>query len=193
LWSHRWTKVAILCLAAIVAVFLIVGGIRLAHNNEGSGNPSLPAPSTTPTRPAPSDATQKPFVAPISAAQLTQYRQYAEGLQKANAVATKGFVSAGGTPTPTQLAAVATAYSSALNLYDFQLHFIPWPASMQTAIGVDHAQLKALMSFLQSFSSVSPTGTSAWLSDLHNRAGTTQTADNRIRQDLGLPSSSSFL
>ena len=48
------------------------------------------------------------------------------------------------------------------------------------------------MSFLQSISFVSPTGMSTWLSQMHTRTGTAQTADNQIRQDLGLPSSSSF-
>ena len=48
------------------------------------------------------------------------------------------------------------------------------------------------MSFLQSFSEVSPTGVGPWLSQFHDRADTAQTADNQVRQDLGLPSSSSF-
>ena len=132
------------------------------------------------------------FVAPIPAAQLINYEQYAQALQTANDTATKGFVGAGSTSTPAQIAAVVTPYWTALNLYDFQLHFIQWPASMQTAIAVDHAQLKSLMSFLKSISLVGPTGMNLWLSDLHNRTNTTQTADNQIRQDLGLPSSSSF-
>jgi len=186
LWSHRWTKMAVLCLAAVVAVFLIISGIRLVNKN-----PNLVPPSTTVTT-ATSHVHHTAFVAPISAAQLAQYEQYAQGLQKANAVATKGFVSAGSTPTTTQLTVVATPYRSSLNLYDFQLNFIQWPASMQTAIELDHTQLKALMSFLPSISSVSPTGISAWLSQLHSRTGLAQTADNQVREDLGLPISTSF-
>ena len=73
-------------------------------------------------------------MAPIDAAELTKYEQYAQGLQTANGVATRGFVSTNSTPTPAQLVAVDTAYRSALNLDDFQLNFIQWPASMQTAI-----------------------------------------------------------
>jgi len=177
---------ALLCLAAVVAVFLIISGIRLVNKN-----PNLVPPSTTVTT-ATSHVHHTAFVAPISAAQLAQYEQYAQGLQKANAVATKGFVSAGSTPTTTQLTVVATPYRSSLNLYDFQLNFIQWPASMQTAIELDHTQLKALMSFLPSISSVSPTGISAWLSQLHSRTGLAQTADNQVREDLGLPISTSF-
>ncbi len=176
-------------LAAVVVVLLIIAGIRLvADGNTGSGGSS---PTTTVTQPA-SRPAHVHFVAPISAADLAKYEGYADGLQQANTVATKAIVSAGSTPTPTQLAPVITAYGSALNLYDFQLHFIQWPAAMLTAIAVDHGQLKALMSFLQSFGEVSPTGVAPWLSQFHDRADTAQTADNQVRQDLGLPSSSSF-
>jgi hypothetical protein len=133
-------------------------------------------------------------VAPISAAQMTQYDGYAAGLKTANEAATRGFVGVGSThaPTQTQVAGVVTSYGVAVNLYDFQLHFIQWPASMQTAIAVDHAQFKALLSFLQSFNIVAPSGMSAWLAQFHARTRTTEAADNEIRKDLGLPSSSSF-
>ena len=192
LWSQRWTKVTVVCLAAVVAVLLIIWGIRLTHQDPGSSGPNLPPPSTTTTRAASSQTAQTSFVAPITSAQLAQYEQYAAGLQTANVAASKGFVGTGSTPTSTQMAPVVAAYRTAVNLYDFQLRFIQWPASMQPAIQVDHSQLEALVSLLQSFSTVSPTGTGPWLAELHNRAGTTQTADNVIRKDVGLPTSSSF-
>lgn len=191
LWSHRRVRVAVVCLAAVLAVILIIWGIRATHKDSGSSGPNLPPPSTTTTRAASSQSAQTSFVAPIDSAQLTQYEQYATGLQTANEAATKGF-NGGGTPTTAQLAPVVGAYRTAVNLYDFQLHFIQWPASMQPAVQTDHAQLTALLGLLQSFSTISATGTSAWLSDLHNQASTAQTADNVIRKDVGLPSSSSF-
>ncbi len=192
LWSHRWTKVAVLCLAAAVAVILVIWGIRLTHKDPGSGGPTVPPSSTTTTRPATSHIAPTAFVAPLNSAQLAQYEQYAAGLQTANGVAAKGFVGAGSTSTSTQLAPVAAAYRTAVNLYDFQLRFIQWPASMQPAIQVDHAQLEALVSLLTSYPAVSPAGTSAWLAELHNSASTAETADNQIRKDVGLPRSSSF-
>jgi hypothetical protein len=190
LWSNHRFKEAVFGLAAVVLVLLLIAGIRLiANGNTGSSDPY---PTTTVTQPAPPPAHHIHFVAPISAAELAQYEGYADGLQQANTVATKALVSAGKTPAPTQLSPVITTYGSALNLYDFQLHFIQWPTSMQTTIAVDHAQMKTFMSFLQTFSIVSPTGMAAWLSQFHDRAGTAQTADNQVRRDLGLPSSSSF-
>ncbi len=193
LWSHPRTKVVVLCLAAVVAVILIIWGIRLVSKGSGSGNPSTTATTaTTATHHAASHVHQPAFVAPIDTANLTKYQQYAAGIDTANATATTAFVGAGSTPTLAQVTPVVTAYRTALNLYDFQLRFIQWPASMQPAITVEHAQLEALVSFLQSISTVTPTGVSPWLSQLHIRAATAQTADNQIRQDLGLPSTSSF-
>jgi hypothetical protein len=193
-WSHPWAKFSVMGLAAVVAVVLIVGGIRLFTKSPGSGDVT----STTVSRPAHNPAHHNSqtaplsLAAPVSAAQLTRYELWATGLQKANVTATKGFIEAGSTPTPAQITAVVTPYYTAVHLYDFQLHFIQWPASMQTAIEVDHAQMNALMSFMQSIKYVGPTGMSAWLSQLHNRTSTVQTADNQIRQDLGLRSSNSF-
>ena len=189
LWSHPRTKAAVLVLASVVAVVLIIWGLRIATKSPSSGAPLVTTTTSSPAQ----HAAQ---VAPISAAELTKYEGYAAGLKTANEAAASGFVGKGSSGrhalTQTQVAEVVTSYGVALNLYDFQLHFIQWPASMQTAIAVDHAQFKALMSFLQSFNVVAPAGMSAWLTQLHDRTRTTETADNQIRKDLGLPSSSSF-
>ena len=190
MWSHHRFREAVFGLAAVVVVLLIIGGIRLVvGGNTGSGDLS---PTTTVTRPASQTVHHVHVAVPISAAELAQYDGYADGLQQANTVTTKAIASAGKSASPAQLAPVITSYGSALNLYDFQLHFIQWPASMQTTIAADHAQLKALMSFMQSFNIVTPTGMGPWLAQFHNRAGTAQTADNAVREDLGLPNSSSF-
>jgi hypothetical protein len=185
LWSHRWTKVTVLFLAAAVTVLLIIWVIRLADDNSSPGDASFAPPAT-------SHPAHTAFVAPLTAAQLTLYKLDVAGLQRANEAALKGFAGAGSTPTTAKLEPVITAYRSALNLYDSRLHFIQWPVSMQSAIQADHAQFAALMNDLQSYSMIDPTGTRAWLSGFHSQSATTQTADNQIRKDLGLPSSSSF-
>ena len=188
LWSHRMTKLAVLALAALVVVALIIGGIRLFAKNPGSPGPS----ATTVTRPASRSVHHNHFVAPISAAQLTRYQKFALDLHNANLAAISGFEKAGSTPTPAQVAPVVEAYRTAVNNYDFQLHLIQWPQSMQSAIEADYAQLQALAGFLQAFALVPPNGVPRWLSQVHNRTGTTQAADNVVRQDLGLPASFSF-
>jgi hypothetical protein len=131
-------------------------------------------------------------VAPINSAQLARYEGYAASLQNANVATTRGFVQAGSTPTASQVVLVVGAYRTAVSRYNDELYFIRWPASMQSAIVGDHAQLQALTNFLQAFSSVAPNGVPAWLSQFHNRAGTAEAADNAVRRALGLPASSSF-
>lgn len=186
--GRKRIKVLVGTLVGILVVVGIVAGIRLATKNSNSDAST----GTGTTQPSTAARHQPPKPPPIDAAQLAKYEGYAAGLQTANRTATKGFLAAGTTPTQAQVATVVTSYRTALNLYDFQLHFIQWPASMQTEIATDHSQLQNLMSFLQSFSSISPTGVGAWLSQLHNRTSTTETADNLVRNDLGLSSSSTW-
>jgi hypothetical protein len=186
-WSHRTTKLAVLAVAAIVVVILIIGGIRLFAKSPGSTGTTATTVTGAASRPHRSHV-----AAPINAAQMTQYQGYADGLERANVAATREFIKAGSTPTASQVVLVVGAYRTAVNLYNYQLYFIRWPASLRTAIEADHAQLQTLASFLQAFSSVAPNGVPAWLSQLHNRAGTTEAADNVVREALGLPVSSSF-
>jgi hypothetical protein len=79
-----------------------------------------------------------------------------------------------------------------VNLYDFDLRFIQWPASMQAAVAADHTQLEVLVNFLQTFATEGTSNVTGWLSGLHIRGGAAQTTDNQVRQDLGLPALSSF-
>jgi hypothetical protein len=186
-WSHRTTKLAVLAVATVVVVILIIGGIRLFAKSPGSAGTTATTVIHPQSRPHPNQV-----VAPINSAQMAQFRGYAAGLQSANVAATRGFIQAGSTPTASQVVLVVGAYRTAVNLYNYQLYLIHWPASMQTAIETDHAQLQALTSFLQAFSSVAPNGVPAWLSQLHNRASSTEAADNSVRQTLDLSASSSF-
>ena len=191
----RW---ALVTLAAVAVVILIIGGIRYlgrspdaADQTTTTSSPSTSSPSTS--SPSTSSlSTSNRSVAQITPTQLAQFQGFEAGLQKANALATKGFDTKGTTPTNAQLAAVAGSYRSALNLYGFQLHTIPWPASMQGGVQDDYQHLLLVMNTLQAFSSAAPTGARTWLTDLHNQTRAMQSADNQVRRDLGLPATSSF-
>ena len=89
-WSHRTTKLSLAAVVAVVAVFAILWGIRMAHKSP-SDTPSATA-ATQPTSNKPAHAA---FVLPVTQAQMTQYEHYAQGLQKANAAAVKAFVRSG--------------------------------------------------------------------------------------------------
>jgi hypothetical protein len=183
--TRKRMRAALLGLGAVAVVVGIILVIRLVESNPNSGSGP-----TTPVTHHSSAAAQHHVVAGVTAAQVTQYTGYANAFVTANATATKGFLDS--SKNPTELATVVSTYRTAANLYDFQLHFIAFPASMQTALAVEHAQFHALLSFLESYSSTSTIETSAWLSQLHNRTGTTQVADNQIRKDMGLPPTNSF-
>jgi hypothetical protein len=181
--SHA--RIALLCVVAVLAVIGIVLAIRAVSGNSNSNSGSTSTTSAT----HPPAVHHQP-VAGITSAQLARYDGYAAGLVQANTAATKAFVAAG--KDPTTVAAEVATYRAAVNLYDFQLHFIAWPASMATVIATDHAQFHALLSFLDSYSTVSTSGITAWLSQLHNRTGMAQVTDNQVRQDMGLPPTNSF-
>jgi hypothetical protein len=193
LWAHPRTKLAALCLVAVLAVLVIIGGLRLAHKDPGSGSGPTPTTVTTTTQHAATTTTTQPAVAPpVTAAQLAQYKPYAATFETADATAKTSLASAGSSPTLAQVAPIAASYLNALKLYNLQVHYVQWPTSMQTDVATDEAQLGAEMNLVQSVSSVSPADVKTWLSQLHAQSATLQTADNKIHQDLGLPASSSF-
>jgi hypothetical protein len=191
-WSDRWTKVAFLCLGAVLVVALVVWIIRFSHEDQGSSGPIL-QPSTTTTAEAPSPASASTtFVEPITSAELAQYEGYAAGFRAANDTARAEFRAGGNSATVTQLTPSVTAYRIAVNLYGFQLHFIQWPTSLEGAVASDQAQIAAVMNVLQSFPTASTAGTRVWLSNFRTQAKALQLADNRLRQGLGLPSLSDY-
>jgi hypothetical protein len=175
-----------LCL--ILAGALAFGLIRLFDKSTTS--PGQTATTTIP--PTPSATNQSHAATTLSSSQVIQYEGYAQSLQTANLAAAHLYDSAGTAPTTTKLTLEVIQYGKELTSYNNDLDAIAWPATMQSAIQADHAQLRALLSFLGSFSIVKPAGVSAWLVQLHGRTSTAQTADNRVRQDLGLPITTSF-
>jgi hypothetical protein len=194
LWAHSWTKLAALCLVVVVAVLVIVGGLRLAHKDPESGSGPAPTTVTAPTTDGvtTTSTTQAPAAIPVTAAQLAQYKQYSTAFEAANATAKTGLAGAGASPTLAQISPIVASYLNALKLYNLQFHYVQWPASMQTDISNDEAQLSAMMNFVPSVGNIAATDTATWLSELHAQATTLQAAENKIHQDLGLPASTSL-
>ena len=183
-WSRPGLRLAVLCGAGVVAVVLIVGGIRLTAKNGGSGS-GLTATTTTQSHHS-STTGDSHAVLPITNAELTQFEGYAQGMEQANATASHGI--ARSSATPAEASPVTSAYEPKVNLYDFQLGVIlKWPVSMQSDIASDIAELKALKTFLPSLGTVGPTGMRPWLAQLRSRRLAAQSADNQVRKDLGLP------
>jgi hypothetical protein len=192
LWAHPWTKLAALCLVVVVAVLVIIGGLRLAHKDPDSGSGPTATTATLPTtnRAAATSTTQAAAAIPVTAAQLAQYKQYSTAFEAANATTKTGL--AGASPTLAQITPIVASYLNALKLYNLQVHYVQWPASMQTDISNDEAQLSAMLNFVPSVGNIAATDTATWLSELHAQATTLQAAEDKVHQDLGLPASTSL-
>lgn len=189
LWSHRRTRMTLLGLGAFAAVLLIIWGIRLAHEGPSSDESF----GTSGAQHSASRGTTAPTPASgLTAAQLRQFEDHAKALQEAGQAATKALTAAGSTPTQAALAGPVSTYAAALNLYDSQLHLIPWPTALQGAVTADSAQFEALVNYAKSLPAMSPTNMDNWLTGLHNRDSSTQQADNQVRVDLGLPAGSAL-
>jgi hypothetical protein len=186
-------RVVLLCVAALVVVLLVIGGIRLISDNSQGSGPSAPPPTTALTRPTTHTAAsvaQPPL--PIPSAELTQYEQYAQTLQEANTTATKSLTGSGAARTPAEVVPVATIYATALNTYSLELAYIKWPASLQTAVKADQGQLVILAAYLKSIDAVSATGFDSWLAQMKAQAATTESLDNALRQELDLSKTTAF-
>jgi hypothetical protein len=186
-------KVALLCIAALVVVLLIIGAIRLFSGKSQGSGPSEPPPTTAVTRTtthAAASVDQAPL--PIPSAELTQYEQYAQSLNEANITATKALTGSKAALTPAEAVPVATIYGTDLNTYSLELAYIKWPASLETAVKADQAQLVIMAAYLKAVGSVSPTGLNSWLAQLKAQATTTEALDNGLRQELDLPKTTAF-
>jgi hypothetical protein len=185
-------RVVLLCIAALVVVLLIIGAIRLFSGKSQGSGPSEPPPTTavtTTTSHSAASVDQAPL--PIPSAELTQYERAAQAMNVANTTATKALAGKAAL-TPGEVVPVATIYSTALNTYSLELAYIQWPASLETAVKADQAQLVITANFLKSIDTVSPTGLNSWIAQLKAQATTTETMDNALRQELDLPKTTAF-
>jgi hypothetical protein len=179
---RKWGKL-ILWLSAIVVVVIIVTIIR--HNAPGQTPGSLTPTSVT------SGSTGHTAVIPVSSTVLAQFTAATKDLDAANVVVNHG-LAGGGSQTVTQVNEAVSPYIGALQRFDFTLHLMVWPQSMQVPSENLMLRNQALVSFLQSISSESQSELPSWFSQLHALASRAETADNQIRKDIGLATTTSF-
>lgn len=182
----------VLCVAAFALVLMIISGLRLLHNSDNSTSLSSTNVTSTTVHAGASLSTPTTVAAPLAVAQLTQYEQYATALEKANGTAATGLGGVGNPPTLTQVTPVITPYLQAVKVYNLQFHTVQWPATMQVDVAADEAQLTAFINYLQTVGTGDPTNMDTWLAQLHTQGAATEASDNKVRKDLGLPTSSSY-
>ena len=83
-------------------------------------------------------------------------------------------------------------YVTSLSDFAYTVHFVAWPQALQVPAQDLTLRTQDFISFLQSISSESTATLNSWFAQLHALANETEAADNLIRKDVGLASTSSY-
>jgi hypothetical protein len=180
--TRRWVKIVLWLVAALVVVIIVT---IIRHSSPGQTPGSL-----TPETVKSGSSAQTPVVS-VSATVLTQFTNATRGLDAANTTASQALAS-GSSMTVAQVTQAVSPYITALENFDFTVHFVVWPQSMQVPGQDLILRNQALVSFLQSITSENQATMSSWFSQLHALGNRAETADNLVRKDLGLAATSSY-
>jgi hypothetical protein len=171
-------------IAATVVVVIIILIIRALAASPNAGELTPPTGTHTTTTLTPSVTTTVPGATALST--------YSTAMGDANVVATDALGRDGNTMTVAQLDDIVYPYTTAVKVYNYQLHFVTFPADTQAAVRSEFAQLTSYIAFLETIGSVNQNNLTVWVSQLRSAGATTQVLDNTLRNELGLPSSNTF-
>jgi len=174
----------VLVLVTVLIVVVIVAIIRKSADNNPSGG-SLTPTSVTHTTSA------TPAVIPVSSAVKSTFSATSVDLTAANAAVTRA-LAGGAAQSPAQVAQEVAPYVTALDTFNYKNHFLVWPASLQVPAEDLTLRTDELIHYLSSISSASPATLTSWFAQFHSLARLTETTDNALRKDIGLPTSKSY-
>ena len=177
---RRWGS-AIPWVVAVVVVVIIVAIIRA--NSPGSTPGSL-TPLTVKSE------THKELI-PVSNTVLNQFTVASTRLNAANVTVTHALATSSG-QSVAQVTQELSPYVTSLSEFAYTVHFVAWPQGLQVPAQDLTLRTQDFISFLQSISSESTATLSSWFAQLHALANETEAADNLIRKDVGLASTSSY-
>ena len=178
--SRRWIK-SVPWVLAIIVVVVIVAIIR--SQSPGSTSGDLTPVSVTSGGHA--------ALIQVSPTVLNQFTDASTNLDTANVTITHALADSEGASV-TQVTQEVTPYITSLSEFVYTLHFVAWPQAMQVPAQDLTLRTQALISFLQSISSESTASLNSWFAQLHSLANETETADNLVRRDVGLATTSSY-
>jgi hypothetical protein len=182
---RRWGKV-LLWLVAAVVVIIIVLVIRHSAPGETSGDLTPQTVKSGPSTTTPSAATVQ-----VGSSVLSGFTAASQSLDAANSTVSHLLASGSGQTVATVTQDVAP-YIAALEKFDFTMHFVVWPQALQIPTQNLNLRNQALVSFLQSISSETQASLPSWFTQLHAVGAQAETADNLVRKDLGLSTTSSY-
>jgi hypothetical protein len=180
-WLRRWGKL-VLWVLAILAVVIFIAIVR--HHNPGQTQGSL-TPTSVKSEPAHTAVPSLSQTVPVTFIAATK------NFDAANAFVKRAL--AGGSSLPVaQIQPVVSFYIAELEKYDFTLHITAWPTSLQGPSENLMLGNQALVSFLQSFPSMTPATLNSWFTQLHSLGAQAETADNFFRKDIALAPSTYY-
>ncbi|MGO8862431.1 MAG: hypothetical protein ACLQRH_16955 [Acidimicrobiales bacterium] len=170
-------------IVAAIVVVVVVGVIRLTSSNSPG--------SLTPTTVTP--ATSSPVAATGSVAALTRAKYLAASKQMdvANAAAAHGLSGA----TGDSVAGVNQAlgpYERALQTFVYTVHGLSWPGATLVSTEELTQQIETLVTYSTTVASVDPATLNAWLVRFRSLATSVQTADNIVRRQIGIATTTSY-
>jgi hypothetical protein len=181
--SRRFGKL-ILVGVTILVVVAIVAIIRSSASNPDSGG-SLTPTTVTHTSTPPTE------LIPVSSTVKSDFSAASVDLTTANAAVTHA-LAGGAAQSPSQVAQEIAPYVTALNTFNFRTHYLAWPATLTVPAQDLTLRTSELISFLSSISSVTPTTLTSWFAQLHSLGRLSETTDNALRKDIGLPAATSY-
>ena len=177
---RRWGG-AIPWIMAVVVVVVVVAIIR--SNSPGSTPGSL-TPETV------KSGTHAALI-PVNNTVLAQFTVASTSLNAANVTVTHALADSSG-QSVAQITQELSPYVTSLTDFAYTVHSVAWPLAILVPAQDLTLRAEDFISFLQSISSESTATLKSWIAQLHTLANETETADNLVRRDVGLASTSSY-
>jgi hypothetical protein len=168
-------------LIAVVVVVVAVAVLRLTSSTSPD--------SLTPTNVTSSKAAT-PTV-PVTSSIKFRYLTASNQMIAANGVVTKA-LAGDRSESVASITQVATAYSTAAQIFAFEIHLIPWVGPTQVSSLNLELRIGVLVRFLAKASTVSPATLDSWLAHFHTLATGVQAGDNVVRKQMGLATTASY-
>jgi hypothetical protein len=172
----------------VVTALIVVAIVAIIRSSAANPNPS---DSLTPTSVTHTTSAATPALIPVSSSVKSAFSAASVDLTAANVAVTRA-LAGGAAQSPAQVAQEVAPYVTALDTFNFKNHFLAWPETLQVPSEDLTLRTDELIHFLSSISSASPTTLTSWFAQLHSLARLTETTDNAIRKDIGLPASNSY-
>jgi hypothetical protein len=172
----------------VVTALIVVAIVAIIRSSAANPNPS---DSLTPTSVTHTTSAATPALIPVSSSVKSAFSAASVDLTAANVAVTRA-LAGGAAQSPAQVAQEVAPYVTALDTFNFKNHFLAWPETLQVPSEDLTLRTDELIHFLSSISSASPTTLTSWFAQLHSLARLTETTDNAIRKDIGLPTSNSY-